>query len=154
VSTDEQAADVPPGLITLRQWAGSHGRTYDYVRQFWRKHVGFPGPVGELPSRGRHGGGHGELLFSEAALDAWFAAQPDLLPPGRVDLSGFPVAADERITLGRFADLIGKARATVSQHRGRPGFPQADGDGRYRAGDLLDYWNTRTGRRRPSAGSG
>jgi hypothetical protein len=152
MSTDEQAGDVPPGRITLRQWAGSHGRTYDYVRQFWRKRPDFPGPVGELPSRGRHGGGRGELLFSETALDSWFAAQPDLLPPGRVDPSVFPVGGDERITLGRFASLIGKARATVTQHRGRPGFPVPDAEGRYRAGDLLDYWNARTGRRRPSGG--
>jgi hypothetical protein len=150
VSTNEQAADVPPGLITLRQWAASHGRTYDYVRQFWRKRDGFPDPVGELPSRGRHGGGRGELLFSETALEDWFAAQPDLLPPGRIDPSNLPVDADERITLGRFASHIGKARGTVTQHRGRPGFPEADANGRYRAGDLLDYWNTRTGRRRPS----
>jgi hypothetical protein len=54
---------------------------------------------------------------------------------------------DERITLGKFAGLIGKARGTVNQHRDRPGFPPPGEDGLYRAVDLLEYWNTRLGRR-------
>ena len=57
------------------------------------------------------------------------------------------VHPDERITLGKFAGLIGKARGTVNQHRDRPGFPPPGEDGLYRAGDLLEYWNTRHGRR-------
>jgi hypothetical protein len=144
------ADDVPAGLITLRGWAPRHGRTYDYVRQFWRRRPGFPEPAGELPARGRHGGGRRELLFEEAILDAWLAAQSDLAPPERIDPDAFGVAAEERITLNRFATLIGKAAKTITQHRGRPGFPDTGTDGRYRAGDLLEYWNSRTGRRSKS----
>jgi hypothetical protein len=54
---------------------------------------------------------------------------------------------DERITLSRFAGLIGKSRKTVTQHRGRAGFPAVGEDGLYRAGDLLTYWNARAGHR-------
>jgi hypothetical protein len=139
--------DLPPGLTTLRRWARSHGRTHDYVRKFWRQRPGFPESVGELPARGRHGGGRGELLFDDAALEAWFSAQPDLAPPQRIDPATFRADPEDRITLGRFAALIGKSRGTVTQHCGRPGFPQAGADGRYRAADLLAYWNTRPGRR-------
>lgn len=140
-------AAIPAGLTTLRKWAARQGRTHDYVRLFWRKREGFPDPAGELPARGRHGGGLGEQLFDETALDAWLAAQPELGPPERIELSALGTGADERITLGRFASLIGKARKTVTQHRDRPGFPDAGADGTYRLGDLLAYWNARTGRR-------
>jgi hypothetical protein len=77
----------------------------------------------------------------------WFASQPDLAPPERIDPSAARINAEERVTLGKFAGLIGKARGTVNQHRDRPGFPQPGPDGLYRAGDLLAYWNTRPGRR-------
>jgi hypothetical protein len=138
---------IPAGLTTLRIWAPRQGRTAGYVQRYWRRRPDFPEPVGELPARGRHGGGLGELLFDEAALDAWLAEQPRLAPPERVDPAGVEVDLDARITLGRFAGLIGKSRKTVTQHRGRPGFPSADAAGRYRAGDLLAYWNDRPGRR-------
>jgi hypothetical protein len=108
---------------------------------------GFPEPVGTLePAEQRRG--RRELLFDEAALDAWLAARPELAPPERVVV--FPVDLDERITLGRFASLIGKANKTVTQHRDRTGFPNSGEDGKYRAGDLLDYWNKRVGRRKSS----
>lgn len=147
--TDSPAEGIPAGLTTLRMWATSHGRTYDHVRNFWRKRQGFPDPVCELPSRGRHGGGTGEQLWEESALDGWLAAQPDLHPPERIALSALDIGADDRISLGRFADLVGKARKTVTQHRDRPGFPKPGADGRYCAGDLVSYWNSRTGRRGP-----
>jgi hypothetical protein len=135
---------VPPGLTTLRLWAARHGRTYNHVRQYWGGMLGFPEPVGTLePAEQRRG--RRELLFDEAALDAWLAAQPELAPPERVE--AFPVDPDERITLGRFAVLIDKANKTVTQHRGRVGFPEANTAGLYRAGDLIEYWNTRPGRR-------
>ncbi len=113
----------------------------------WRRREGFPAPVGELPARGRHGGGRGELLFDEQALDAWLAAQSELSPPERFDLAALGLRPGDQITLGRFATLIGRARNTVTQHRDRPGFPQPREDGTYRAGDLLNYWNSRTGHR-------
>lgn len=108
---------------------------------------GFPDAEGELPARGRHGGGRGELLFSEAALDSWFAAQPGLAAPTRIDPAQLRLDPEERITLGRFAALIGKDRKTVAQHRGRPGFPEPVSGDLYRAGDLVAYWNGRLGRR-------
>jgi hypothetical protein len=142
-------ADIPPGWTTLRRWAPEHDRTFGYAQRYWRRRPDFPPPVGELPPRGRHGGGRGELLFDGAALDAWLAAHPDLAPPERTDSAGIDL--EERITLSRFAALIGKARMTVAQHRGRSGFPAASEDGRYRAGDLFEYWNSRTGRRGASS---
>jgi hypothetical protein len=133
-------------MTTLRMWAASHGRTHDYVRH-WRTRPDFPQQAGELPSRGRHGGGNREPYFDEAALDGWFAAQPDLAPPERIDSSATRIDPDERITLGRFAGLIGKARGTVTQHRGRQGFPEPGPDGLYPAEELLGYWNARPGKR-------
>lgn len=133
-------------MTTLRLWAARHGRSHDRVRH-WRADPQFPVQAGELAPRGRHGGGIGEEYFDEAALDAWLASRPDLAPPERIDPSAARIDPDERVTLGRFAGLIGKARGTVNQHRNRPGFPQHGEDGLYRTGDLLEYWNTRPGRR-------
>jgi len=136
-------------MTTLRIWGPGQGRSADYVRQNWRNRDDFPQPSGILPARGRHGGGRGELLFDQAELDAWLTAQPDLAAPERID-PGTVQNPDDRITLGRFAALIGKDRKTVTQHRDRPGFPEADANSTYRTGDLLDYWNSRPGRRGPS----
>jgi hypothetical protein len=111
-------------------------------------------PVGELAARGRHGGGRGEFLFDEQALDAWLVRQPDLEAPERFDLGALGLEPGDRITLGRFAALIGKARNTVAQHRERPSFPSADVDGTYRVGDLFNYWNTRSGYRSQSSRRG
>jgi hypothetical protein len=143
---------IPYGMTTLRVWGPKQGRSADYVRQNWRNRDGFPEPAGALPARGRNGGGRGELLFDQAELDAWLAVQPDLAAPERIDLGAIRIDPEERITLGRFAGLIGKDRKTVTQHRDRPGFPEAGADGAYRAGDLLGYWNSRPGRRGPSRG--
>lgn len=140
---------IPAGMTTLRIWGPRQGRSADYVRQNWRNRDGFPQPSGALPSRGRNGGGRGELLFDQAELDAWLAAQPDLAAPEQIDPRAVRIDPDERITLGRFAALIGKDRKTVTQHRVRRGFPEASADGTYRAGDLLDYWNSRPGHRGP-----
>jgi hypothetical protein len=147
VAVQRSSGPIPAGLTTLRLWASEQGRTHHYVRQFWRRRPGFPDPVGELPPAGHHGGGRGEHLYDQAALNAWLAAQPDLAPPDRVDPRTLRIAGDERVTLGRFAALIGKDRKTVTQHRDRPGFPEPGIDGLYRAGDLLEYWNSRPGRR-------
>ena len=149
---NDPAADLPSGMTTLRLWAARHGRSHDRVRH-WRADPEFPRHAGELPPCGRHGGGLGEHYFDEAALDAWLASRPDLAPPQRIDPSAARIDPDERITLGKFAGLIGKARGTVNQHRVRPGFPPPGQDGLYRAADLLEYWNTRPGRRGKRKGS-
>jgi hypothetical protein len=144
VASTPSGPDLPPGLTTLRLWATRQGRTYNHVRQYWGGMPGFPEPVGTLePVEQRRG--RRELLFEEAALDEWLENRSELAPPDRVE--DFLVDPDERITLGRFASLIGKANKTVTQHRERPGFPESDDDGLYRAGDLLEYWNQRPGRR-------
>jgi hypothetical protein len=57
-----------------------------------------------------------------------------------------PVDLDQRITPGRFTALIGKTRKTVTQRRGRPGFPSAGADGKYLARELMGCWNVCTGR--------
>jgi hypothetical protein len=103
--------------------------------------------VGELPARGHRGGGRGELLFDETALDTWLASQAGLAPPERIDAQALRIDLESRITLSHFAELISKDRKTVTQHRDRPGFPAPDEAGRFRAGDLVSYWNTRPGRR-------
>jgi hypothetical protein len=133
-------------MTTLRLWAARHGRSHDRVRH-WRADPDFPEQAGDLPPNGRHGGGIGEQCFDEVALDAGLAGRADLAPPERIDPSAARIDPDERITLGRFAGLIGKARGTVNQHWDRPGFPESGEDGLYRAGDLLAYWNARPGRR-------
>ena len=89
------------------------------------------------------------MYYDEADLNQWLAGQPDLSLSGRIDPAALRIDPDERITLGRFAALIGKARNTVAQYRDRPDFPQPGADGRYRAGELLGYWNSRPGRRGP-----
>jgi len=83
-------------------------------------------------------------------VQRWLSGQSDLNPAPRVEPPVLRIDSDDRITLGRFASLIGKARNTVAQYRDQPGFPSADEEGSYRAGDLLDYWNSRPGRRGPA----
>jgi len=150
VAADRPGGELPAGMTTLRLWAARHSRAYDYVRLFWRTRGGFPMPAGELPSRSRDGGGPGERYYDEAVLDQWLAAQSDLKPPPRIEPSALQIDPDDRITLGRFASLIGKARNTVAQYRDQPGFPAVDAEGTYRAADLIDYWNSRPGHRGPA----
>ena len=59
---------------------------------------------------------------------------------------GADVDLESRVTLGWFADNVaGVARKTVTQCRHHPTFP-AGAAGRYRLGDLVDWWPTRPGR--------
>jgi hypothetical protein len=150
VAADRPGSELPAGMTTLRLWAPRHGRAYDYVRQFWRTRDGFPTPAGELPSRSRNGGGPGERYYDEEALERWLSGQSGLNLAPRIEPSVLRIDPDDRITLGRFAALIGKARNTVAQYRDQPGFPAADAEGTYRSGDLVDYWNSRPGRRGPA----
>ena len=107
---------------------------------------GFPRQSGNfLRAAGMAEDGANSSLTSTHLMSGW--PQADLEPPERFDLASLGLAPEERITLGRFAALIGLARATVTQHRGRSGFPSPGGDGTYCAGDLLDYWNSRAGHR-------
>ena len=145
--TELPPGELPAGMTTLRVWAARHGRTHDHVRKIWRHQDGFPAPSGVLAARGRHGGGRGELYFDEAALDRWLAAQSDLAPKEPFDPATLRIDPDERITLARFAAILGIARNTVAQYRDQVGFPKPDADGTYHALELLGFWNSRPGRR-------
>jgi hypothetical protein len=135
---------LPPGVLTLDDYASRAGRSKDYIRIFWRPRAGFPDPVGELRATGRHGGGRGKLAYSQAALDQFRAANPDLWGRGwdSALLEITDRSPDERISLGNFAKHVADThRTTVTHYRGQDRFPQSGDDGLYRLGDLVHYWN-------------
>jgi len=133
------ATPLPPGMVTLSQWAARVGRSPGTVRSRWSRRPGFPSPVGRAPGRGRHGGGRGELVYRAADLD-------ECLPrPRSLDDAG--ISPGQQVTLGWFADHAAKvARKTITQYRDTPGFPVPAVDGRYRYGDLAAWWRSRPGR--------
>lgn len=132
------ARPLPPGLVTLSEWAAQMNRSPGTIRSRWSKKERFPEPRGRTPGRGRHGGGLGELVYSAADLQEWL--------PEPESLSG-PASPNQRVTLGWFADQAAHvARKTVTQYRNKPGFPAAGPDGRYRYGDLASFWQSRPGR--------
>jgi hypothetical protein len=140
---------LPDGVVTLAEHAESIGYSEGYVRS-WRSRPGFPEPVGELPGRGRYRGG---LAYREAALIAFRKTQPDLW--GRTTRSAITTDRDldERVTLGHFSDRVAgyKSRKTVTQYEGTEGFPVSGKDGRYRLGDLIEFFNNgRPGKRGPT----
>ena len=138
---------LPPGHITLKDYAPQAGRALGTIETHWRPKPGFPEPVGELPSRGRHGGGRGRLVYLTHQIDAFFAANQ---PAGGRDhrpMRPPSLGQEARVTAGWFAtNVAGVARKTVTQYRDQPTFPRADDDGKYRLGDLMDWWPTRRGR--------
>ena len=135
---------LPPGLTTLRDYAKRIGYSPGYIRQDWKKRDGFPEPAGELRPRGRRGGGRGELVFVEKALDAFRATQADLWGRRRMTRVVTRRDLDERITPAGFARQLARVSLReMAQYQALAGFPEADGDGRCRLGDLLWYWNTR-----------
>jgi hypothetical protein len=148
---DEVASPPEPavGLLTLADWAQRIGRAPRTVINHWRPRPGFPPPAARLPGPAR--GGVGRLLYERRALDAWRETQPDLGLPRRVDLSQASFDPEARVSLGWFAEHVaGVARKTVTQYRGKPGFPLGDARNTYRAGDLAQFWSARPGKRGPS----
>ena len=147
---------LPPGLVTIDGYAATIGRTPGYLLTEWLPRPGFPEPVGELPGRGRNGGGRRPKVYREAALAAFRASQPDLQGQGGRKMTVTGVGPDERVTLGFFADHAeweggGRpSRRTVTQYQGRPGFPGAGPDRRYRSGDLIAFFNSRPDKRGPA----
>lgn len=133
------AEPLPPGLVTLSQWAATVGRSPGTIRSRWSQRSGFPAPCGRTPGRGRHGGGLGEMVYRAADLEKC------LPPSAQLDDAG--ISPDQRVTLGWFADRVaGVARKTVTQYRGTSGFPAPGADGRYRYVDLAIWWRSRPGR--------
>ena len=142
---------LPPGHVTLKDYAPVVGRAPGTIETHWRPRQGFPEPVGELPGRGRHGGGPGPRVYLRDQLDAFFAANQ---PGGGRDhrpMRETSLPPDTRVTLSWFAkNIAGVANKTVTQYRdpdfGSPTFPRAGDDDRYRLGDLMAWWPTRPGR--------
>ena len=135
---------LPTGLTTLREYAKRIGYSFGYIRLYWGQRDGFPEPAGELSPRGRLGGGRGELVYEEKALDAFRALYADLWgrrPMQRVVTSH---DLDERITPDDFAvQLAGVDAEVIARYQGLEGFPETGADGTARLGDLVAYWNTR-----------
>jgi len=97
----------------------------------------------------RVGRGRGRHVYRTADLDQFRAAHEAAKHEPRPEPIATTLDPDLRVTLGYFAGVAGVARKTVTQARGYPGFPAADGDGRFRLGDLIDFWPTRPGKRGP-----
>lgn len=71
----------------------------------------------------------------------WVANRPE--PPAPSDAP--VVDADSRITLEWFADhVINVDRQEVTRYRGTRGFPEPGTDGKYRVGDLIQFWLRRS----------
>jgi len=137
------AQPLPPGLVTLSQWAATVGRATGTIRSRWARQADFPPPVGRAPGRGRHGGGLGELVYRAADLDKWL----DEWRPKPAQLRDAGTSPNQRVTLGWFADNAAQvARKTITQYRGTPEFPAPGADGRYRYADLATWWRSRPGR--------
>ena len=64
-----------------------------------------------------------------------------------MDFMNLNQAAHGDREFGYIATRLGVARKTVTQARDYPGFPAPGTDGKYRLGDLLEYWPARPGKR-------
>jgi hypothetical protein len=104
----------------------------------------WPDPVGQLPPRGRNGGGRGELVYAVAELDAWRDRHPELWPERRAAPVDISLDPDTLVTLGRFAELAGVDRKTVTQYRGKAGWPDPVHAEVYRLRGLLSFWPVQT----------
>lgn len=202
---------LPPGLVTLRDWAEEVDRTLMTIHVDWKPAGGFPDPVGVIRSGGP---GRTEQVFERDALNTWRAGQPRLwgrrtvrLITGHGEseevtlgefagLSGLPepdpaadglpapdpggryrlgelitwhnarppwagpvlaateLGADTLVFLGGFARLIDKDGKTVTQCRGKPGFPRPVTGRKYRLGELAAWWGARPGKVPARTGSG
>jgi hypothetical protein len=164
---------LEPGLTTLDGYAGRHQVSVSYIQSYWAPRPRFPNPVGQLPGRGRHGGGRTRKVFCEQALDDFRAGEPDLQPRTVARLVT-DLAPDAEVTLGYFADHSewesgGRpARKTITQYRRAPGFPlpvrtagparrtgtaTRSGREKFKVRALLDFYNSRPGRKAPAASS-
>lgn len=80
------------------------------------------------------------------AIQAWLTAHPRIgRAPARDAVAGGP---DRRLSLGAYAVETGRKRTTLYQYaraRERYGFPEPDGDGLYRLGDLTAWDQARPG---------
>ena len=127
---------LPPGLVTLDDYGGSIDRTARYLQTYWSPQPGFPKPKGELPGRGRHGGGRRVKVYSAGELDE-FRARHDTLWGHRSIRLIIGHHPGELVTLEQFARISG-----IGADPGRfPGCPPPGDDGRRRLGDLIAWHN-------------
>ncbi|MGH3410096.1 MAG: hypothetical protein ACRDRJ_47510 [Streptosporangiaceae bacterium] len=141
---------LEPSLTTVAGYAEQRGVSESYIQSYWMPRPRFPRPVGRLAGRGRNGGGRGRKVYRVQDLDAFRAGEPRLHPRqvARIVYTG----PDQRVTLGFFADHSAwesggqPDRKTISQYKDHPGFPRGR-RGRYQAGDLVTFFNTRPGRK-------
>ncbi len=142
----DQGTTPVSSRVTLAEWAERHGRTVGTAWSHWTSRPDFPRPVGRRP---RPGGAPGTAIaeYDEAELDAWLAAQPGMGPPPPVAFDG---DIEELLTLSAFAaraQAAGKTleRSTIYQYRDREDFPKPVNGRFYRAGDVLEFMNSRPG---------
>ncbi|GGK69078.1 hypothetical protein [Nocardia camponoti] len=129
---------------TLEEWAQRHGRNLKAVRALAAR-PDFPAPKRPRP---RSGSGTPWQEYDSAELDDWLdrwdaARRPEeVTVPDGTDL-------DEYRALGAIADLIGRARKTVSQYRehfdAHASYEDRGKRRFYRTGDIIDLLNARLG---------
>lgn len=132
---------LPPHLVTLDAYGPSIGRSKAYIQGHWRPLEGFPQPVNEMPSRGRHGGGRGELVYPRAALDAFRREHDNLwgLRSTRLIVGHDP---GERVTLEEFAAICATCGATPDPDPRRRPASRADAGGRRTLRAMIAWHNT------------
>jgi len=136
----ELAEPLADGLTTIRRWAAQINRSPAYVSAFWRRLPDWPEPVGHLPRRGRNGGGRGELVFAVADLEACRERHPEMWPERRAAVVETGLDPSTLVTAGRFAEIAGVDRKTVTQYRDKPGWPAPVAEEVYRLRSLLSFW--------------
>ena len=131
---------LPPGLVTLQDYAHDIGYSAEAIRVHWRKLPGFPEPVGQVSRPA----GLPAPVYEARRLETFRAAHANTW--GRRELQRVVTDRDldERVTLEEFAgQLAGTGVQDVARYREAGGFPRAGEDGRCRLGDLVAFWNTR-----------
>ena len=133
---------LPPGLVTLHDYARDIGYSAEAIRVHWKRRRGFPEPVGQVPGPA----GPPAPVYEARRLETFRAAHAGTWGWGRRPLQRVVTDRDldERVTLEEFAvQLAGTGVQDLARYRDAGGFPPIGEDGRCRLGDLVAFWNTR-----------